>query len=50
MQPEFLAFLGLAWSVGVLCGFGLWDFIDRTKWAAYRAVYRRFGGPSDAKE
>jgi hypothetical protein len=34
------AFVGLAFTSGLLVGFALWDVIDRTKWAAYRAVYR----------
>lgn len=34
--------IGLAFFGGMLMGFALWEAIDRTKWAAYRAVYRRY--------
>ena len=34
--------IGLAFFVGLLLGFAIWEAIDRTKWAAYRAIYRRY--------
>jgi len=37
-----LPLIGLGFFVGCLCGFSIWELLDRTKWAAYRAVYRRY--------
>ncbi len=40
-DPTFWWFIGMAFSAGLLSGFAIFETIDRTKWAAYRLVYRR---------
>ena len=44
MSPLAWWLIGLAFGLGLLCGFGLWDGIDRTKWALYRRAYRHCYG------